>query len=666
MESSVKELNLHNNHASNVLWASFMFVIVIAGSVFILSLFPEGSDVSNPDLWPGKLGFTDTPDKVVFLFWMLTLASGWLLTLFVNPDGKYTTSRLQSPSSSAMILIAIISIYVCVVFPDRVLGFWQGIPVLILIAVQVLTILLIILIQRDTATRLLINLLAAAVAAVFLVSAGFQTASHIRDAYHSTIVLNDVLAQAAGQIPLGNAMATYTSLLGWPLKGMLAVSQFNPIDTGIWYLLGLQVATVILALLIVLNRTTMSRWGLVILVAVSWIVLDPNQSGQTALQSLAIAPARLFLPFITIVIFLWVYRTTSSSRNKRLFIGLLGVFAISSAVNNMEFGITIWAATLVFLIFVPMINVGTWTRILCFGLGGALALVVLWVLMLLNGVTLHLDWLIRVPLIYAVAGVDLLPMPAIGVHLYVAAFFIASSVAGLTIARRSASGSAEMHLGLILGVIGTWSALSLTYFTGRSVSAALISGYGLQLGVMSASLAGYITIKYKDLGLNRESFTRVLTTVFITLPVAISVSLYFIGTDPRATLAFGLSANPVQQDYGIVFSDVESRDGLDFTSSLNAGAVGQTVYPANIRSLETGIRSVAKSPELFLSVSRGMGKFECLNSHDATYWIVPEGLDAKLLTIEECADRWSPTGLVGKTQDGKVVAVLQRYPANSG
>jgi len=660
MDARVREINVHNSVSVSVYWASFIFLAVVAGSVLILTFLPEGSEVSHSDLWPGKLGFTDTPDKVVFLFWMITLASGWLLALTVKNGGTLLTSRTPSPLYFGVVLAAIISIYISMVLPDEALDFWQGIPVGILIVIQALTVLLVIVVERGGIPRLFINLMAVFVAAIYLTSAGFQTASHVRDAYHSTIVLNDVLAPAAGQIPLGNAMATYTSLLGWPLKFVLDIFQLNPTDTGIWYLLALQLVTILVAVSLVLNRKTLPRWGLVILVAVSWIVLDPNQSGQTALQSLAISPARLFLPFVTIFIFLRVYSAKSSLRTKRILLAALGALAMLSAINNMEFGITIWAATLVFLIFVPVPHVSAWIRVLIFGLGSALALLMLVVLMALSGVSLHLDWLIRVPLIYAVAGIDLLAMPTIGVHLYVAALFIAASVAGLLIVRRSTPGSYEMYFGLLIGIVGTWSALSLTYFTGRSASAALISGYGLQVGVVSAALAGYVTIRYKGLHFSRESLTKVISIIFVTLPVAISLSLYVIGTDPRSTLAYGLVAEPVQQEYGFEFSGSESAVESDFYKALESGSVGQTVYPANIRALDTGISSVAKSPELFLSVSRGMGRFECQSNHNATYWIVPEDLGEKLLTIDECASVWSPTGMVGRTQDGKSIAVLQR------
>jgi hypothetical protein len=628
----------------------------------ILLILPEGQTTTSDALWPGIYGFSDFPDKIVFAFWMSVLSLGWVMAIRMKTEGALSLGKPQANWNLSFVLFAMILTYINLASSDTLLGYWQGIPIPMLVACQVMTLVIFHLLNKSISIRWLINLFSIGVAAVYLFAAGFQTAYQVRDAFHTTIVVNDLLAQSAGQIPLGNAMASYTTLLGWPLKPLVANFPLNPGVASVWYLLALQIVTLVIALSLVLRRYNAPRWGFIILVAVSWIVLDPNQTGQTAFQSFAISPSRLFLPMISIALLMVLYRARSSVKFTRQLVVVLGIFSCLAAINNIEFGLTVWVTSLAILSFVSLPKVRLKVRLLLYFFGSSIAILALIMLFALNGERLHLEWLIRVPLIYAAAGVDLLPMPVAGPHMFVSAVFIASSIVGIYLTRRSAQGSQERHIGLLLVSIGSWSALSLTYFTGRSASAALVSGYGLQLGVITAALAGCLTFKLNQVKFNRKSLSTVIKALFVSIPVAVSISLFFIGTDPRATLAAGIVAGPLQQDLGLNFSGEDQQEVNNFELALVSDEVGQTVYPANIRALSTGVRSVAKSPELFLGISRSMGVFECSSQKEVNYWVVPKGLDELMLSVSTCAEQWRQTNISGTTEDGRSVVVLERKP----
>jgi hypothetical protein len=156
------------------------------------------------------------------------------------------------------------------------------------------------------------------------------------------------------------------------------------------------------------------------------------------------------------------------------------------AINNLEFGLPAFAATLVALAATSDRSRRTLARLAADALAGTLAAVAIVCVLTLAvaGSLPHFGLLLTFPRIYANAGFGLLPLKALGLHLVVYATLAAAIV---VCAARTLSADGDDALTGALAWAGVWGLGAGGYFVGRShphVLIDLFSAWSLALSLL--------------------------------------------------------------------------------------------------------------------------------------------------------------------------------------
>jgi hypothetical protein len=154
---------------------------------------------------------------------------------------------------------------------------------------------------------------------------------------------------------------------------------------------------------------------------------------------------------------------------------LLFVAAGLVVLNNPDFGMPAFAATLVALVWIDSRpwwpRVGALVLSAALGLLAAGALVALLTLVVGGGLP-HFDYLFTFPRLWARGGVTMLPMPTLGFHLVLYATFAAALVVATV---RAVAGAPQRTLTAMLAWAGVFGLGASSYFAGRSHPEVLIS-----------------------------------------------------------------------------------------------------------------------------------------------------------------------------------------------
>jgi hypothetical protein len=153
---------------------------------------------------------------------------------------------------------------------------------------------------------------------------------------------------------------------------------------------------------------------------------------------------------------------------RALLFGVAGVVL----VNNAEFGVPAFAATLAALLWGERSRRGAarLARDAALGLAGALAAVCALTLVVAGSLP-HFGWLFTFSRLWGVGGVTMLPMPALGFHLAVYVTFAAAVVVATV---RALAGERDRALTAMLAWAGVFGLAAGSYFAGRSHPEVLI------------------------------------------------------------------------------------------------------------------------------------------------------------------------------------------------
>jgi hypothetical protein len=309
-----------------------------------------------------------------------------------------------------------------------------------------------------------------------LVTEGTVAHEHYAAAYHIQFTLDETAAVLDGRSPLVNFAAQYGSL--WPYPVAAAMALVGRSIGSFSALMCLLSGIAMLAMYGVLRRVARSAIAGLLLfapfLATSFFLLrGPLQARYTFGNIYSDYPIRFAGPWLLA----WLTARHLDGAGPRRRIALFFVAGLV-ALNNVDHGIPALGAALGALLWTE----GRPTRARLLALArdlaaGVLAAVaVVWLALLVRSGSLpHPGLLVRYARLFAVAGYEMLPMPALGFHTVIYLTFVAAIVVATV---RAVDEQADRLLTGMLAFSGIFGLGAGAYFAGRSHPEVLVASFG--------------------------------------------------------------------------------------------------------------------------------------------------------------------------------------------
>ena len=344
-----------------------------------------------------------------------------------------------------------------------------------------------------------------------------QPLTAIKDLYHSSFVMNEVLAQSRGIVPSSDMAAQYTNLLGFPLMAFTKVFKVvDAIHLQQWaaiYLSVLAGLTFALILKVVkhVSPGRLSRFSMVL--AIVYICMTPEGSltgGITALW--ASVPVRT-LPVVIIGLLL-----LSSNAMSKMHAAILGFAVALASINNFEFGTPTFLATaIVFFILCRRTSNGL-KRYFPVFIFGFLATWFCYVSIIgLASSGFKLSYYLLFVLAFG-KGFLATPMTTFGPHIFVLSVLAAGVVMGgrflsnpIVVAEDESDESPKSRAAIASLFFGILGLLTFPYFVNRSTTPSLAI---FQVFVAIIVIASFTLLEINKIELkSRRSFLMMLLMV---------------------------------------------------------------------------------------------------------------------------------------------------------
>jgi hypothetical protein len=301
---------------------------------------------------------------------------------------------------------------------------------------------------------------------------------------HLETDLDEFLAVANGHTPMVDFAAQYTNLLPYPVNWILSIVGYYTVGKFTAAMWALSVAALMSAYA-ALARVTASRLAaLGLYVPFVAISLYPVCRGTDACSIYLKPDERLFMAnlyqvfpirYLGPFVLAWLLARHLLGQAPRRPLVLFGLAALT-AVNNTDFGLACFAATLVGL-WLGSDERAMWRRGLWLAGQAALALLVVCVLvsaftLLRAGALPDPEVLFYFPRLFGRAGFGLLPMPTLGFHIVIYATLAGALVYA---AVRKASGDRGAVLTGALAYGAVFGLGAGIYYAGRSTPSTLVA-----------------------------------------------------------------------------------------------------------------------------------------------------------------------------------------------
>jgi hypothetical protein len=353
-----QEITTEETYTSNqIFWCTSIATVLIgisaisfSGRIFHQIYWYVQNDSVQYDMFKDVVVFklTLSLELVDQILWVSTLLlTGVLLTPKMRELVSGMSTGLSERFSLTAYTLMAISIMV-VPSGGRYVGIlWDGYGIQIFI-LTVLLIPLIIFLQKSSSDFLGggLSVLIVPLIVYAYVPTIVQPLWAIKELYHSSFVMNEVISQSRGIIPSSDSAAQYTSLMGFPL--MVFAKVFRVADatslqnSAAIYLSLLAGLTFFLILKIVRNVAPNKLSSFSMVIVILYICVTPNGSltgGITAVWSAL--PVRA-LPAVIVGL-----QLLSKSAVNKSNASLLGITAALASINNFEFGTPTFVATAV-------------------------------------------------------------------------------------------------------------------------------------------------------------------------------------------------------------------------------------------------------------------------------------------------------------------------------
>ena len=643
----------------------FLLVLVVttvSGTFLILSFgpAPEAIDPSS-DLWPDFTGtvISEPSDRLLLVFWLTMGLTALAVSLWLAHVGEPLRFG-RSHTFATWLLFAVLTF---------LLGFtlipstephdnWQGLSFLAVAFAALVTVLLAVVKSRLSHWWPIANVVAAVVALAYLVGAAWQTHWSIRDPFHFGISMDDYMRGSTLAIPYADYLPTYSAFLGHPLFLIRGLPGQVQADITTYWILALQVVSIIAAFLLVRSASARGNGGLAGLLLIAPVAFAAVGTGQSALQSAPVTPSRVLVPLIAFVLLLWSQRSIESRRWPQWSLVLAGFLLGVAALNNIEFGLTALVAALI-AVAIGASNVKlSAVRVFWLLVGGSLFSALF--LLTSSVASSPFDPLnvVRIQLIYAAAGYDLHPLISLGPYLPFVIVSLMSIALGTWQLRGSRSDGKSKTRGYVLLTVGLWMLFSFGYFAGRSFSSVLFAGLAIQLGILLAVLG---ESAWKKLPL-RGPLTRDLgstgAVALALLPTFFALMLIVGGNTPQRTLAFGLVGDPAVDFRNSDFDDVRLAIEMESLGESD-GAVYLIVGPSAVTSRIAGMEDGAVMSRVFLSVSRTLMEFQCDRLPSDGVLVVDSKIADRMDSLSACRERLNRVGADVAVVPGLDVRIYQ-------
>ena len=355
------------------------------------------------------------------------------------------------------------------------------------------------------------------------------------DLDHSSLVVNELLAQGAGVFPLGNFTTQYTSLLGWFIAPIILLVDpiFSYLIASIWLsLLSVLTITGVVYLAWKVLPQRIRPLALILTVPLILVKGTPAESPFGSITALFSAiPVRTF-PLVVVGILLLL----ASRNTKLIYLVPLGIASGLSAINNFEFGIPILISVLIVLFISVSPEKLKLTLIgFSFGVMGSVLLVV--VLLQLVGQQFEITkWFAFV--IGFQSGFGLVQMPVTGTYVIVLMILGSGTVTGLywliryrkTVDRSDVDIARKFNAAIVASFAGLTGLATFGYYVGRSVTSGQLQILMLNVALVIVAILSLVEIP--DL-FKQKTIKGVLSSSLILLPPALALAALVQAPDPQ-------------------------------------------------------------------------------------------------------------------------------------
>lgn len=363
---------------------------------------------------------------------------------------------------------------------------------------------------------------------VFLV-AWLQTPQTIRDQFHFPFSVEEIAAPVVGRVPLSDFFPQYSNILGWPLVPVQRLTGLDVSQLSLAWLLALQMVTVAAALVFLQSQ---GDWNLLVFRLL--VLLAPlvawNSSWASSMSYFAVMPLRTVLPLVVLALLTSLFWKLSPL----WFTLVAGAGAGVSALNNPDFSVGVVVAA-IFAVFLRFRGETRRLAMVLFPLALVAPIVIYDLVSRMSGRTINWSEFLLSQLLFARDGYMAEIMRPFGLHVLMAAVFIACAVVGIVVCHRS---STHVTTFLPIALAGIWGIFCMPYFVNRSLPGTLLLGLAIPFSVAIASLlpvlkAGWLRLA--DSASPTDSPVSWATALLLVL-VSGTMSLWALAPNPSARI----------------------------------------------------------------------------------------------------------------------------------
>jgi hypothetical protein len=406
----------------------------------------------------------------------------------------------------------------------------------------------------------------------------------IKDPVHSAYVINEVLAPNNGQIPAVNFAAQYTNLSGFLFELINRVIPYNSqlfmLHAASVYLTLLTLLTFCILFVITGKITSGSVSSVIPIIVLTFMLVTPNSVGSGLITSLFSAVSIRILPVYLVCLLL--IRDHFSRRH----VFLLGVVASLAAINNLDFGIPVFFATVIVMFIHPTILIYRRLNLTSFCLGISFSLIAyLGLLSALSG-----SFKLNLWLLFASSfgsGFGSVPMPIGGIHVFILGLFCASIAIGAMntkylIVHTNNSERRAAVVSLFFGLVGLGA---FPYFVNRSVVSGQLQTFLFLAGPLLCATFSIVRIDFRIF--RRPSY--LLASALILFPQSLIIGSYMQRPDGRVEWkrVLNFESNPYAERTNLIRSAVSlAETTLDRDIKFGLISQGNLYLPGlNIRNV---------------------------------------------------------------------------------
>lgn len=622
-------------------------VTVVLGTYLLVTYGPRPRLQASPNLSPGLFGLDEPTDRLVIALWFGVLAAAVLSELWPRFANKFAPieSLMGADESRSMATALVAALLLTSVMWNSSKGEinnWPSLSISEVLVGLVVVLAVYLAAGRDDSVAIAGNAVFLGLCATWIAPLLWQTQGGVTDPHHFAFTLDEILAPAAGKLPLAGYVPQYTTLLGFPIAPLVASFRSHAADIGIAWMLVMQAFCIGAPLMLLYRNGGKRIAGVLMFLLVTPVVALPGLSNLVYSQSSYFAgfPLRYALPVLLFTLFIGTPESANPERKSIREWSAHGVLVglVSGAVvlNNPDFGAPAAAAIGLCLLVTDGTAVlrSRYVRLLVAGL--PVVPIGYWILLQTGNREFDPGSWLLYQRIFGVSGYNNAAMSGMGLQGLFVSLFVVVSIVSVRVVRISQERSLghlkrTAQLGL---VAGTWGILTLPYFAGRSYTSTLIGGHAFQFGL---SLACLISMLYQVRAIG-SSTARSLMLTNRLLGIVCTIAVMFVGSCllrlPGFTETWSHVTEPPHTFYG-----VENARYLEkMVRTVTSDKVVQISINSSLMDIATSVKSelVFNHPEA-IGLAPDMIERQCrkLGRSDARY-LVDRPSAAAWLMGERC------------------------------